>query len=151
MEVILKEKVEKLGNLGDIVTVKNGYARNYLLPFGKAIQNNKKNLDEFKKHKLQLEKEELLRINNYKKEAETLTTSTLIIEANAGSNGKLFGSIGTKEISDIIYKKHSIKIERRNIKIKRPIRSLGEHDIHISLYNDITVNIQILIKQNTNS
>ena len=102
MQVILKEKVENLGTLGSVVNVKPGYARNYLVPYGKAVQATEANIAAFEKQKAELQKLEAERLTTAKAKAEKISGQVFTIKAAAGDGGKLFGSVGTKEVADVI-------------------------------------------------
>ena len=146
MEVILLENIENLGSLGDKVTVKPGYARNFLLPSGKAKPATAENLAEFERIKAELEKAaaEALAIAEQRKSAiEAL--GSIEITAKVGSEGKLFGSIGTADIADAITAA-GVEVEKREIRLPEgALRMTGEHSIDIHLYTDVDVTITVNI------
>ena len=146
MEVILLENIENLGSLGDKVTVKPGYARNFLLPTGKAKPATAENLAEFERIKAELEKaaaEALVTAEQRKSAIEAL--GKVDITAKVGSEGKLFGSIGTADIADAV-SAAGVEVEKREIRLPEgALRVIGEHNIDIHLYTDVDVSITVNI------
>lgn len=147
MKMILLKDVKGLGKEGDIINAKEGYARNYLLPKGVAKEATKGNVKvlEEKKTANKLKKEEEL--NQAKALAERLSKLTVIIESKAGDNGKLFGSITTKDISDALKKQHKIKIDRRKIVLNNNIKTLGDTEVDAKIYPNVTAKFTVSIKQ----
>lgn len=145
MQVILLEKIENLGVLGDTVTVKSGYARNYLLPQGKAKIASEENLKEFEARRAELEKEAAEALASAEARAEKLQDFGLTIEANAGSEGKLFGSIGTVDIVEAMTKQGH-DIVKKEIRLPEGnIREVGEYDITLHLHTDVDVQIKLTV------
>ena len=145
MEIILLEKVDRLGKLGDVVNVKNGFARNFLLPFGKAKVANEANVKELEERRAELEA----------KEAETLAAATALkakldemsisITSKSGSEGKLFGSVGNADIAEAIVAA-GVDIEKKTVRLPTgPIRSAGEYEIDLHLYTDVNAKIKLTI------
>ena len=146
MEIILKERVENLGNLGQVVNVKSGYARNYLFPFGKAAQATPANVEVFEKQKAELEKLEQARVDSAKTEASKIVDKTITIVAQAGDGGKLFGSIGTKEVADALAAETGVKIEKRHVRMPEGvIRQIGDYQVSIHLYTDVDAEINLAV------
>jgi large subunit ribosomal protein L9 len=146
MEVILLDKIAKLGGLGDKVTVKSGYARNYLLPKGKAVFASKANVEHFEARRADLEKQlaEALAAAEAKA-AKIVELAEVTIASTAGDEGKLFGSIGTKDIADAITE---AGVEVAKAQVRMPlgtIRETGEFDIVIHLHNDVDTSIKVVI------
>lgn len=146
MEVILLDKIAKLGGLGDKVTVKSGYARNYLLPKGKAVFASKANVEHFEARRADLEKQlaEALAAAEAKA-AKIVELAEVTIASTAGDEGKLFGSIGTKDIADAITE---AGVEVTKAQVRMPlgtIRETGEFDIVIHLHNDVDTSIKVVI------
>ena len=144
MEVILLDKIAKLGGLGDKVTVKSGYARNYLLPKGKAVFASKANVEHFEARRADLEKQlaEVLAAAEAKA-AKIVELAEVTIASTAGDEGKLFGSIGTKDIADAIT---AAGVEVAKAQIRMPlgtIRETGEFEIAIHLHNDVDTQIKV--------
>jgi large subunit ribosomal protein L9 len=146
MEVILKEKVENLGSLGQVVNVKAGYARNFLLPQGKAVQATASNVETFEKQKAELEKLEQARFDGAKTQASKIEGSTITITAQAGDGGKLFGSVGTKEVAEAIASSTGVDIEKRHVRMPEGvIRQIGDYQVSIHLYTDIDAEINLAV------
>jgi large subunit ribosomal protein L9 len=146
MEVILLENIENLGSLGDKVTVKAGFARNFLVPGGKAKPATAANIEEFEKMKAGLEKAaaEARSIAESRK-AAIEGIGTVVITAKVGSEGKLFGSIGTVDIADALIAAGA-EVEKREIRLPEgALRNTGEHEIDIHLYTDVDATITVNI------
>ena len=145
MEVILLEKITKLGDLGDLVDVKSGYARNFLIPSGKAVRANEENKAEYEQRKISLEKAE----ENRKVEAlglsEKLKTLEIIIPVAVSEEGTLYGSIGTREISDAI-NLEDIEIEKGAIRLPEgALKELGIYKLDIELHPEIIQEISVTL------
>ncbi len=146
MEVILLENIENLGSLGDKVTVKPGFARNFLLPSGKAKPATAENLAEFERIKAELEKAAAEALSAaQQRQAAIEALGTIDITAKVGSEGKLFGSIGTADIADAV-NAAGVEVEKREIRMPEgALRVTGEHNIDIHLYTDVDVSITVNI------
>lgn len=145
MQVILKEKIRNLGALGDCVNVKPGFARNYLVPQGKALMATKANLADFEAQRAELEKQEVARLNEAQAQAEKIQTLEITIEAKAGEGGKLFGSIGTRDIADHITTK-GITVGKHQVRMPEGvIREIGEFDVTVHLHTDVDVALNIKV------
>ncbi len=145
MEVILLQKVENLGNLGDKVKVRAGYGRNFLIPQGKAKPATAKNVEEFEKRRAELEKQatEMLAVAQQRK--TEIDGKTVTINAKAGQEGKLFGSVGTVDIAEAVTNM-GIKLERKEVRMPQgPIRVAGEHKVEIHLHTDVNAEITVNI------
>tara|TARA_Y100000034_G_scaffold38944_1_gene47920 strand:- start:248 stop:700 length:453 start_codon:yes stop_codon:yes gene_type:complete len=146
MEVILLDKIAKLGGLGDKVTVKSGYARNYLLPKGKAVFASKANIEHFEARRADLEKQLAEALAAAEAQAAKITElAEVTIASTAGDEGKLFGSIGTKDIADAITE---AGVEVTKAQVRMPlgtIRETGEYDIVIHLHTDVDVNVKVVV------
>lgn len=144
MNVILLEKVGKLGDLGDQVSVKAGYGRNFLIPFGKAVPATKDNVASFEARRAELEAAAAEKLAQAQARAEKITAlEAVTIEANAGDEGKLFGSIGTQDIADAVT---SAGIEVAKSEVRLPlgaIRELGNFEVDIQLHGDVTAAITV--------
>jgi large subunit ribosomal protein L9 len=142
MQVILLERIGRLGQMGDVVTVKDGYARNFLLPQGKALRATKANRERFESQRSQLEAHNLER----KSEAEAVGTKldgqSFIIIRQAGESGQLYGSVSTRDIASAV-SEGGFTIERRQVMLDRPIKSLGLHDIRIALHAEVMPHVAI--------
>ena len=146
MEVILLEKMRNLGALGDKVKVKPGFARNYLIPQGKAVFANKANIEKFEQHRAELEKKAEERMQkSLQRQEELKAVSNLKIVAKAGEEGKLFGSVGTRDISEA-FSKAGVKVEKSEIRMPSgTLRMVGEYDITVDLGSDVTAEIKLTI------
>jgi large subunit ribosomal protein L9 len=143
MKVILLKDVKSLGKKGDVVNAKDGYARNFLIPKGIAIEateGNVKVIEEQKTAKKLKEKEEL---EKAKKLAEKISNLTVKIKSKAGENGKLFGSITTKDIADKLNKQHKIKIDKRKIVLDNNIKTLGATYVEVKVYPNVTAKLRV--------
>lgn len=144
MKLILKKDVQALGESGEIVDVKDGYARNYLLPQNLAeiategaLKDREKNLERINKQAEKVHNEAL-------KQAEKIENlKKLKIEVKAGENGKLFGAITTRKLSEILMEKTEIEIDRRNISLNNPINLIGEYKMHIKLTSKVSVDLTV--------
>lgn len=145
MQVILLEKVANLGNLGDRVTVRSGYARNFLLPKGKATLATAQNVKKFEARRAELEKAQQDLLSGAQKRATAFEGFKLTITAKAGSEGKLFGSIGTADIAEAASKAGQ-QLERSEVRLPNgPLRAVGEHVVGVHLHTDIDIDLPVVI------
>ena len=143
MQVILLEKVENLGNIGDQVNVKPGYGRNYLLPQGKATVATPENIAIFEARRAELEAKQADERAGAQARADKLAGYVLTLTANAGPEGKLFGSLGTIDIADAATAEGK-EIERSEVRLPDgPLRAVGEYDVEIHLHADVNVAIKV--------
>lgn len=144
MDVILLEKIERLGSLGAVVKVRSGYGRNFLVPAGKALPATQENKSRFEAERAAYE----LRQDEIRKEAEALAAQVagiqVVLERPAGSAEKLFGSVTNSDIADY-FKAKGVDLPRKVIELPRPIRTLGEHPIRLRLHPDVTPEIMVRI------
>ena len=146
MKVILTSNIKKLGKVGDVVNVKNGFARNYLFPEKKALRENKKNLEYYDKLKEEINAKEKITRENAVKVLKTLDNIRIEFHKEADEKNQLYGSVSNKEIQTFLSeKKINIKID--DIQINEPIKSIGEHAIAINPYDDLTKNIKIIVSK----
>ncbi len=144
MNVILLDNVENLGNIGDLVKVKPGYGRNYLLPQGKAALATPENMKEIEARRAELEKAAAEELAKAKKRAEVIDGMELVIKANAGAEGKLFGSVGPIDIAEA-FSGVQVEVERSEIRMPEgPVQELGEFPVGVHLHPE--VNAQIMIR-----
>ncbi|MGK2925118.1 MAG: 50S ribosomal protein L9 [Lysobacterales bacterium] len=145
MEVILLEKVANLGDLGDKVKVKPGYGRNYLVPNGKAVRATAKNLTDFEARRAELEKLALQKLSTAAERCAALEGFEITLTANAGEEGKLYGSIGPREIADAVTEK-GIHLEKAEVIMgEGPIRYTGEHNVLVHLHADVETEIKVFV------
>jgi large subunit ribosomal protein L9 len=147
MEVILLEKLGKLGNIGDIANVKAGFGRNYLIPQGKAVFATKANLEDFESRRAELEAAAATKMEKAQMHADKLAEiDSVTILANAGDEGKLFGSVGTREIEEAVNNAGG-EISKSEINMPEgAIRNVGEYSIEIQLHTDVTQSINIVVE-----
>jgi large subunit ribosomal protein L9 len=146
MEVILLDTVENLGGIGDKVKVKPGYARNYLLPQGKATRATPENIAEFEARRAELEAKAAEVISQAKARAEKISGLQLTIRAKAGTEGKLFGSVGTVDIAEAA-EAAGVTIERSEIRLAEgPLRAVGEHEVEVHLHSEVSVPITVIVE-----
>ena len=146
MELILLEKVQKLGDLGDKVDVKPGYGRNYLVPQGKAIPATAANIAEFEARRAELEKVAASKLTEAEDRVKVLEGLELNLTANASEEGKLYGSIGPREIAMAV-EKEGPKLEKSEVIMgEGPIRYTGEHEVVVHLHADIETTIKVNIE-----
>ncbi|CAI8415903.1 MAG: 50S ribosomal protein L9 [Gammaproteobacteria bacterium] len=145
MEVILLEKVGKLGGLGDRVTVKGGYARNFLLPQGRAVLANESNVAEFETRRAELEKAEKEQLDAATARAEGLNQKVVAITAKAGDEGKLFGSVGTRDISEAA-EAAGLTLDKSEVRLPEgPLRTTGEHEVQCQVHAEVFATITVVI------
>jgi len=146
MEIILLQKVDNVGGIGDLVRVKSGYARNYLIPQGKATLATPENKAKFELRRAELEAKAAAELTAAQARAKKLEGLTLKIEMQAGAEGKLFGSVGTVDIAEAIAKQ-GVEVERSEIRLPDgPLRSVGDHQVVLHLHTDVNVEIKIVIE-----
>lgn len=145
MEIILLEKIDNLGNIGDRVNVRSGYGRNYLLPQGKATLATPENIEKFEQRRAELEARAAQGLSNAEARAAQLQGLELSFTVKAGSEGKLFGSIGTVDIADLCTAL-GVPVERSEVRLPEgPIRVVGEHAIELHLHADLNVSKTISV------
>ncbi|MBI5298856.1 MAG: 50S ribosomal protein L9 [Deltaproteobacteria bacterium] len=144
MQVILKESIKSLGGAGDVVNVKDGFARNFLFPQGKAVHANPANLKELEHHKKVIS----IKQSKLKKEAEVLAEKvvglSITIRKEAGEEDKLFGSVTTKDIADAL-RAENFLIDKKLIHLKDPIRQLGVTEVPVRLHPEVTATLKVWV------
>jgi large subunit ribosomal protein L9 len=144
VEVILLERVEKLGQMGDVVRVKPGFARNYLLPQKKAMRATKSNMAVFESQRAELETLNLQRRQEAEAVAEQMKDVRLVLVRAAGESGQLYGSVAARDVQDAL-KDDGIKVERRQIEMEQVIKVLGSTDVRIRLHPEVAVSITVVV------
>jgi len=145
MNVILLERIGNLGDLGEEVVVKPGFARNFLIPQGKAVRATEANRAEFEQRRAELEKQAAEVRAEAEKRAAQLEGMAVTIVVKAGEEGKLYGSVGTQDIADAVTAK-GVEIEKSEVKLPQgTIRELGEYEIDIQPHSDVMVTIQLSV------
>ncbi len=145
MDLILLEKVQNLGDLGDKVSVKPGFGRNYLVPRGKAVPATEENIEQFETRRAELEKAALQRLSTAEDRSAALAEVAVTMAANASEEGKLYGSIGPREIAEALVQLGHKVSKSEVIMGEGPIRMTGEFDVMINLHADIETQIKVMV------
>ncbi|OIQ10317.1 50S ribosomal protein L9 [Neomoorella thermoacetica] len=145
MKVILTADVAKLGNRGTLVEVSEGYARNYLLPRGLAVEATAGRLKELDLEKKRREKKENQELENARRQAARLDGAVVKIATRAGETGKLFGSVTNKEIAEAIKNTFQISLDRRKIDLKEPIKALGSYEVTLKLHPTVQAHLRVQV------
>ena len=145
MEVILLENIINLGNIGDKVTVKNGFGRNFLLKQGKALRYNKENQEIVDKKKSELNKKNLEVKNKFKEIAKIIANKSFVFNRESKENGELYGSIKPKEISNLIKEKSKAEVNPSQIILKDELNKIGTYKVDINFHTEVKTNILVKI------
>lgn len=144
MDVILLERIEKLGHIGDVVAVKNGYARNFLLPRKKALRANEANRKIFEANRAQIEADNAARRTDAEKESEVVNGLTVTLIRQASNTGHLYGSVSARDLADaIVEAKPEAKVAKNQIVLDRPIKSIGISEVRVVLHPEVAVKIKV--------
>jgi large subunit ribosomal protein L9 len=146
MEVILLERIERLGQMGDVVVVKDGFARNFLLPKNKALRANKINLEYFEKEKINLEAKNLKLKSEAEAISDKITKDNYIVIRQASDTGQLYGSVNSGDIKDKL-EEEGFSLEKNQIVLDKPIKEIGYHEIRLKLHPEVTSSIDIYISR----
>ena len=145
MQIILLERVAGLGNLGDVVTVKNGYARNFLIPTAKAKRATEANLKEFEARRAELEAKQAAILADAQARQAKLDGQTITVAQKAGVDGRLFGSVTNADIADAI-KATGVEVVKSNVRLpKGPFKAIGEYDVEVALHADAVAAIKLVV------
>ena len=142
MEVILLERVEKLGGIGDVVNVKNGFARNYLLPNKKALRANEANRKVFEANRAKIESDNADRRSDAEKAAKGVDGKTVKLIRQASNTGQLYGSVSARDIVEAL-EGEGAKVAKNQIVLDRPIKNIGVHDVKVALHPEVSVNVKV--------
>jgi large subunit ribosomal protein L9 len=142
MQVILLERIGRLGQMGDVVTVKDGFARNFLLPQGKALRATEANRKRFERERAQLEARDLELKGEAQAVAAKLDGQSFIVIRQAGDTGQLYGSVSTRDIADVVTE-GGFTVERRQVMLDRPIKTLGLHQLRVQLHAEVEPHITV--------
>ena len=143
MKIILLEKVANLGSLGDIVEVKNGFARNFLIPFGKAKRATEANLKDFEVKRTQYELQQSDALANAQARQSKIDGQVFVVAAKAGVDGKLFGSVTSFDIVEAV-SKSGVEIKKSEVSLPNgPLKTIGEFDVHVLLHHDVQAVVKI--------
>ena len=145
MQVILLENIMNLGKIGDLVKVKNGYGRNFLLPEGKALRANKENIELVNKKKSELSKKNEEVKLKFKEKANKIKNKTLKFNKEAKENGELYGSIKPKEVSNYFINNLKVEINPSEIDLRQEINKIGKYKININLHSEVSTNVTLVV------
>ena len=140
MQVILLERVDKLGQMGDVVNVKPGFARNFLLPKGKALRATEENINHFDTQKAQMEAQNLERKSEALAVSTKMDGATVILVRQAGEAGQLYGSVNARDIAQAL-RDHGFNISRNQVRLDQPIKSLGLHNVSVTLHPEVSITV----------
>jgi large subunit ribosomal protein L9 len=143
MQVILLERVSKLGHMGETVKVKDGYARNFLLPRGKALRANDANKAKFEVQRAELEAKNAILRQGSEAEAKKLEGKTFVIIRQAGESGQLYGSVSPRDIADAAAAETGVSVHRNHVELTNPIKIIGLHTVDVSLHPEVTVKVTV--------
>lgn len=146
MEVLLKRSIETLGGIGDVVTVRPGHARNYLLPLGYAVPVTKANLQQIEKERALALSEERTRILDIKELAEKVAETSVTIEGRANEEGHLFGSVSASQIA-VAMREKGFSIEEKQVRLEAPLKEIGVFDVTIHLHADVEATAKVWVVQ----
>jgi large subunit ribosomal protein L9 len=145
MQIILLEKVVNLGGLGDVVKVRDGYARNFLIPQGKAKRATKDNLAEFEQRRAELEKAQAAQLADAQGKAEKLEGLAVQISQKAGVDGKLFGSVTNADVAEAL-KAQGFDVQKSAVRMPQgPLKNIGEHPLKVALHTDVVVTVNVTV------
>jgi large subunit ribosomal protein L9 len=147
MEVILLKDVKGQGKKGEVIKVSDGYARNFLLPKGLAVQATEQGKKRVNEHNALMLRKKQTEEAAAKKQAERISALQVEFAVKAGENGKLFGSVTAKDISEALEKQHRISVDKKKVVLPEPIRNIGEYKVEIKVYPEISAQLNVIIKQ----
>lgn len=143
MQIILLERIEKLGGIGDVVTVKDGYARNFLLPNKKALRSNAANLKVFEGNRAKIEADNAARRDEAAKIAETVDGAKVILIRQASNAGQLYGSVSVRDITEALHEIGHTAVSKSMVILERPIKALGLVDVRVNLHPEVAVTVEV--------
>ena len=146
MQIILQEDIDKLGHRGDVVTVKPGYARNYLLPRSLAIEATAGNMKALERIRTSLAKKTATELEAAKKQADLLSGVSVSFKRKTGENDQMFGSVTTADISEALAAQ-GFKVDKRQVQLADPIKTIGEHDVTIRVFRDVTALVKAVVEK----
>ena len=143
MEIILLERIEKLGAIGDVVTVKDGYARNFLLPNKKALRSNNANKAVFEANRARIEAENAARRGDAEKAAEGVNGKQIVLIRQSSNSGQLYGSVAVRDVVDALHADGVTNVTKAMVVLERPIKTLGVFDVKVALHPEVAVTIKV--------
>ncbi len=144
VRLILREDVEKLGQAGDLVVVKPGYARNYLLRQGKASLATDARVNELEHHRRIIGEQQAKALKDLAAVKQKIEAQVVLVEAQAGTEGRLFGSVTMQQVADLLAEK-GIKLDRRKMRVAEPIKTLGEHEVEVRLHRELIAKVKVVV------
>jgi large subunit ribosomal protein L9 len=147
MKVILQQDVKGKGKKGDVVMVAEGYARNFLFPKNLAIPATDTNINQIKQQQDKVTKQKAQELAEAQKLAERLAQVTVTVKAKCGEGGRLFGSVTAKEIAEILAEEHKLKVDKRKIELKEPIKALGMYNLTFKLHPQVQGNLKVQVTE----
>lgn len=148
MKVILKADVKGVGKKGEVINASDGYARNFLFPRGLAIEANEGNIKTYEAQKSNEAKKKAQELENAKELAKKLSELTITLKVKTGDNGKLFGSITSKDIAEEIKKQHKIDVDKKKVVLVEAIKVAGTYNVEVKVYPEVSAKIKVSIVQN---
>jgi len=142
MEIILLERIEKLGGIGDVVSVKDGYARNYLLPNKKALRSNAANKSVFEANRAKIEADNAARRSDAEKAGEAIDGVQVVLIRQSSNSGQLYGSVAVRDIVEALHAAGHTGVTKGMVVLERPIKTLGLFDVRVSLHPEVSVTVQ---------
>jgi large subunit ribosomal protein L9 len=142
VKLILREDVEKLGNAGDVVSVKPGYARNFLLPQGKASLATEARINELEHHRRIIREEQMKLLKDLEAVRSKVESELIEVEVQAGAEGRLFGSVTMQQVADLLAEK-GLEIDRRKMHVDEPIKTVGEHAVQVRLHREMVATLKV--------
>jgi len=143
MEIILLERIEKLGAIGDVVTVKDGYARNFLLPNKKALRSNNANKAVFEANRARIEAENAARRGDAEKAAEGVNGKQIVLIRQSSNSGQLYGSVAVRDVVDALHADGVTNVTKAMVVLERPIKTLGVFDVKVALHPEVAVTVTV--------
>jgi large subunit ribosomal protein L9 len=143
MEIILLERIEKLGGIGDVVTVKDGFARNYLLPNKKALRSNAANKKVFEANRARIEADNAARRGDAESAAKAVDGVQIVLIRQSSNSGQLYGSVSVRDVVDALHEAGHKAVSKAMVIMERPIKTLGLFDVRVALHPEVSVNIQV--------
>lgn len=145
MKVILQQEVKKIGKKGEVLEVSEGYARNFLLPKGLAIEATNGNINMLKQQKEADDRKQQKVLDEARALGEIIKAVTVTIAAKTGEGGRMFGSVTTKDIVDILAQQHRLELDKRKLELKDAIKSLGEYTIPVRIHPEVMVELKVIV------
>lgn len=147
MKVILMKDLEKIGQKGEIVEVKDGYARNFLLPKEYAVEATNNNLNRLKNKLAAIQKQNEEELQAAQEIANKIESIQVDVKLKVGEGGKTFGSISTKEVADVLKSEFKLDVDRKKLQLENPIKSIGTHAVNVKLHPEVTAELKVVVSE----